>query len=134
MSLDKGKAGRIVFSRVLLILIVDLIVASLFNFIREEAMRHFAFHTQWQSPLTIAFGVLLALTVAYFIVVLVKKIDASAHYMTPAMVVAVALYLFVTTILFDQFATTPFLFYTMTIIVSVLFVVYYVYTILLYKK
>lgn len=134
MSLDKAKAGQIVFSRILIIIITDLIVAALFNFVREEAMRHYTFHMQLQKPLVIAFAALLLLTVVYLAITLLKKIDTSAHYMTPLMIVAVALYLLVSTIFFDQFATTPFLFYTMTIIVSVLFAVYYIYTILLYKK
>lgn len=134
MSLDKAKAGRIVFFRVLLIILTDIIVSTLFDFIKSEAMRHLTFHRSIQTPLTIAFGVVLVLAAIYFAVTVVKKIDTSAQYITPAMITAVALYLFVTTMFFDQFATTPFLFYTMTVIVSVLFAVYYIYTILLYKK
>lgn len=134
MSLDKAKAGRIVFFRVLIIILTDILVSTLFDYVKAEAMRHYNFHANLQTPLTIVFGVLFALSVAYLAVTLVKKIDTSAQYMTPAMITAVTLYLFVTTMFFDQFATTPFLFYTMTVIVSVLFAVYYIYTILLYKK
>lgn len=134
MSLDKAKAGRIVFFRILIIILTDILVSTLFDYIKEEAVRHYTFHTTIQTPLTIVFGVLFALSVVYLAVTLVRKIDTSAQYMTPAMISAVTLYLFATAMFFDQFATTPFLFYTMTVIVSVLFTVYYIYTILLYKK
>ena len=134
MTLDKAKAGRIVFFRALIILLVDIVVSSLFEYIKDEANRHLVFHTDLQLPLTIVFGVLTAAAAGYLVITHVKKIDTSAQYMTPLMIAAVALYLFVTVLLFDQFAVTPFLFYTMTVIVSVLFVVYYVYTTILYKK
>lgn len=133
-ALDKAKVCRIVFFRALIILLVDIVVSSLFEFIKDDGNRHYVFHTDLQLPLTIAFGVLTVAAAVYLTVTFVKKIDTSAHYMTPLMVMASALYLFVTTVFFDQFAATPFLFYTMTVIVSVLFVVYYIYTNILYKK
>lgn len=134
MSLDKAKACRIVFFRALIIILTDIVVSSLFDYIRKEAVRHYTFHTSIQTPLSIVFGVLTAAAAGYLIFTAAKKIDTSAQYITPAMIVAAAFYLLVTNVFFDQFATTPFLFYTMTVIVSVLFAVYYIYTILLYKK
>lgn len=134
MSLNKGKAGRIVFVRILIIVLVDLIVSSLFDFVGGEATRELEFHRHIHTPLKYAFGVLLVLAVVYFVYTLVKKIDTSTWMMTPAMVTAVALYLFVTAMLYENFRTTPFLFYTMTVVVSVLFAIYYIYTILFYKK
>lgn len=133
-SLSKGKAGRIVFTRILIIIFVDLIVSSLFDFVGGEAMRELAFHRHVHTPLKYVFGALLVLSVAFLIYTLVRKIDASAWYMTPVMIAAVCLYLFVTAMLYENFRTTPFLFYTMTVVVSVLFAVYYIYTILMYKK
>ena len=134
MSLGKAKVCRIIFFRALIILLVDIVVSSLFEFIKDDGNRHYVFHIDIQLPLTIAFGVLTAAAAVYRALTFVKKIDTSAHYMTPAMIVAVTLYLFVTTMFYEQFRTTPFLFYTMTVIASVLFAVYYIYTILLYKK
>ena len=134
MSLGKAKVCRIVFFRALIILLVDIVVSSLFEFIKDDGNRHYVFHIDIQLPLTIAFGVLTAAAAVYLALTFVKKIDTSAHYMTPLMIAASALYLFVTAALFDQFAATPFLFYTMTVIVSVLFVVYDIYTNILYKK
>lgn len=134
MSLDKGKAGRIVLFRILIIILTDIIVATLFDFVKSDAAREYAFHINVHTPLKYVSAVILVLAAVYFVITLVKKIDTSAHYMTPAMAAAVAVYLFLTVIFYEQFRTTPFLFYTMTVIASVLFAVYYIYTILLYKK
>ena len=65
---------------------------------------------------------------------LIRKTDTSAYWVTPAMLTAVALYLTVTVLFFDKFWVYPPLFYVMTVIVSLLFAVYYIYTILLYRK
>ncbi len=134
MALNKGKAGRIVLFRVLIIILTDIIVSTLFDFVKADAAREYAFHMNVHTPLKFVTAVLLVLAAVYFVITLVKKIDTSAHFMTPAMITAAALYLFVTTMFYEQFRTTPFLFYTMTVIASVLFAVYYIYTILLYKK
>jgi len=133
-SLTKMEAGRIVLFRILIIILADIIVGSLFDYVKSEANREFFFHQSILPVLQAAFGVVLGLSVVYLVLALVKKFDTSAHYMTPAMITALAAYLFVTVMLYDRFRGIPFLFYTMTVIVSVLFAVYYIYTILLYKK
>ena len=133
-SLSKSEAGRIVLFRILIIILADIIVGSLFDYVKGEANRELFFHQSILPVLQIAFGVVLGLSVVYLILSLVKKIDTSAHYMTPAMITALSLYLFVTVMFYDRFRGVPFLFYTMTVIASVLFAVYYIYTILLYKK
>ena len=133
-SLSKNEAGRIVLFRILIIILADIIVGSLFDYVKGEANRDLFFHQSILPVLQIAFGVVLGLSVVYLILSLVKKIDTSAHYMTPAMITALSLYLFVTVMFYDRFRGVPFLFYTMTVIASVLFAVYYIYTILLYKK
>ena len=134
MSLNKSKVGSIVMCRILIIILVDVIVSSLFDFVKGEANRELTFHMSVLPVLRIAFGVLLAASVVYLVLSIVKKMDTSAHFMTPAMITAVCLYLFVTAVFYNQFRATPFLFYTMTVIVSVLFAVYYLYTVLFYKK
>ncbi len=133
-SLNKGKAGRIVLVRVLIIVLVDVIVATLFDFINSEAQREYDFHFIFKTPLTYIFAALLVVGIVFVALTKMKKIDTSAWVMTPVMASVVSLYLFVTTLFFDNFVTTPFLFYTMTVVVSVLFAIYYIYTILLYKK
>ncbi len=133
-SLSKNEAGRIVLFRILIIILADIIVGSLFDFVKSEANRELFFHQSILPVLQIAFGVVFGLSVVYFILTLVKKIDTSAYCMTPAMISALSLYLFVTVLFYDRFRGVPILFYTMTVIASVLFAVYYIYTILLYKK
>ena len=133
-SLSKNEAGRIVLSRILIIILADILVGILFDFVRGEANREYFFHETLLPVLQIVFGVVLALSVCWLVVTLVKKIDTSAHCMTPAMICALALYVFVTVMFYDRFRGVPFLFYTMTVIGSVLFAVYYIYTIILYKK
>lgn len=134
MSLSKAKAIEIVVVRILAIILTDIVVSSIYNYINSEAMRQWVFHSTIQTPVTIVCGVLLVLSLAYLVVAQRKTIDTSAHYVTPAMITAVTLYLTVTSLFFDRFTTSPFLFYTMTVIVSVLFAVYYIYTVILYKK
>ena len=133
-SLSKSEAGRSVLFRVLTIVLADIIVGILFDFVKGEANRELYFHQNLLPVLQIVFGVVFGLSVIYFILTLVKKIDTSAHFMTPAMISALALYLFVTVLFYDRFRGVPILFYTMTVIASVLFAVYYIYTILLYQK
>ena len=84
--------------------------------------------------LRILFPALLACAVVYLVVTLARKTDTSAYWVTPAMLTAVALYLAVTVLFFDKFWVFPPVFYVMTVIVSLLFAVYYIYTILLYRK
>ena len=137
--LTKDEAGVLVFVRIFIILVVDIVVCSLFETVRphdgigSDAMTLFF---KIRPTLVWIFGGLLAAAVIYWIVTLIFKIDTSAHWVTPAMLFAVALYLFVSVFDYTQnaFWRFPPLFYVMTIIVSVLFAVYYIYTILLYRK
>lgn len=135
--LKKDDAGKIIFWRILIIVIVDLLVASAFDYlIHSPAEVEYNFYMNIRPVLCIVFWALFALSVAYYVLTIIKKMDTSAHIMTPAMITACTLYLSIMTtgFLYDMFKMTPYLFYTMTIIASVLFAVYYVYTVLLYKK
>ena len=136
-KLSKDDAGAIIFWRIVIIAALDLIVAALFHYVTHSPAEFEApFYMNVRPVLAIVFWVLFALSVVYFIITIVKKIDTSAHIMTPEMISAATLYLAVvnTGVFYNMFRTTPYLFYTMTMIVSVLFAVYYIYTILLYKK
>ena len=133
-AMSKSSAAHIVLIRILVIILTDVIVTTLFRYVRGEGMREYYFRLNTLPVLRIVFGALLASSVCYLVITLVKKIDTSAHWVTPAMLTALFLYLTILTVFYDKFTQTPFLFYTMTIIGSVLFAVYYIYTILLYKK
>lgn len=134
-AMSKSKAAQVVLVRILVIALVDVIVSTLFmKCIRSDGMTEFAFHQNVLPVLKIVFGVLCVLSIAYLVFTLLKKIDTSAYWVTPAMLAAITVYLTATAFLYDQFRMSPFLFFTMTVIGSVLFAVYYIYTILLYKK
>ena len=135
-GVSRSKAGQIVLVRILAIVIVDIVVAMLFDSVgpRADTARAYAFHTKALPVLKIVFPALLLCAVVYLIVTLVRKTDASAWWITPVMLTAVALYLTVTVLFFDKFWVFPPVFYVMTVIVSLLFAVYYIYTILLYRK
>lgn len=133
-TLGKAEAGRIVLFRILIIILADIVVGSLFDFVKAEANREYAFHVNVHPILKIVFGAAFALAAVYFVIMLVKKVDTSAHIMTPEMVFGFALFLFTTVMFYDRFRNTPFLFYTIMVIGSVLYAVYYIYTIMLYKR
>lgn len=135
MALDKNSATRIVLLRILIIILVDILVGtavgSLAKLEPEPALN---FHLHVLPILKYVFAALLILAAAYVVVMLLKKVDTSAHVVTPLMVFAVALYLAVTAAFLDRFINAPYLFWTLTLVISVLFAVYYIYTILMYKK
>ena len=133
-ALGKSEAGRIVLFRILIILLADIITGSLFDFVKSEANRELAFHLNVHPILKIVSSAVLALAAVYFVFMLVKKVDTSAHIMTPAMTLGLAIFLFTSVMFYDHFRNTPFLFYTIMVIGSVLYAVYYIYTIMLYKR
>ena len=85
------------------------------------------------TPLKYVFGGLLVLSLVYLAITFIKKIDTSAHVMTPGMITALSFFLFVSAMFYDKFRITSYLFYTIMIIGSVLFILYYIYTLLLYR-
>lgn len=136
-TLKRAEAKKLVLLRVLVILVVDIAVCICFNhLIHSPAEVEYTFYTQIRPVLFWFFIALTVAAVVYLIVTLVKKIDTSAKVLTPAMICAISIYLAILTnsFFYTRFRQSPYLFYTMTIIASVLFVVYYVYTVLLYKK
>ena len=72
-TLGKMEAGRIVLFRILIIVLADIIVGSLFDFVKADAMRELAFHLNVHPALKVVFGAVLALAAVYFVVMLVKK-------------------------------------------------------------
>ena len=134
-ALSRSRAGQIVLVRILIILLVDLLVCiGMHIAVKGLGEAELAFHANTLPILQIVFGCLLVLAVVYLIITKVKKVDTSAYWVTPAMLMAAALYLTVAAVFYDRFRLSLMLFYTMTVIVSVLFAVYYVYTVLFYKK
>lgn len=134
-TLNKNKAGRIVLARIILFVLTEILVSALFGFVRNSGNNlELGFYLHVLPVLRIVFGILFALALVYFVLTLVKKKDTSACIVTPAMILIATAHLFITAMLYNQFRITPFLFYTLTAIACVLLAVYYIYTILLYKK
>ena len=108
-AVSRSRAGQIVLVRILTIVIVDVNVAMLFDFVgpRADAVRATAFHMNVLPVLKIAFPVLLACALVFLVVTLAKKKDTSAWWVTPVMLTAVALYLAVTAVFFDKFWVYP---------------------------
>lgn len=133
-SVKKSESGRIVLFRTLIIILADIIIGSLFDFVKSDANRELYFHFNIYPVLMYVFGALFALSVVYFVVTLVKKTDISSYIITPMMTAGLCFFLFVSVMFYDKFRITPFLFYTLMVVGSVLYVVYYIYTKLFYKK
>ncbi len=134
MSLSKDDAGVIITARILIVVIIGLITASLFDYVKGEANREFAFRMNIYPVLLGVFAGLLVLSIAYWIFTSLKKIDTSAHVATPGMLTVIFAYLLTAILFYDKFRTSPTFFYTLTAIGCVLVGVYYIYIILLYKK
>lgn len=135
--LSKDSASMLVFIRIVIILVVDIAVCWLFSELkRSPGEVEYNFYMNIRPVLFWIFLGLFILSGLYFAFTRIKGIDTSAHYVTPAMLMAITLYLavFMNQFFYTRFGLSPYLFYTVTIIVSVLFAVYYVYTILLYRK
>ena len=132
-SMNKGEVSALIFTRILIIFAVDVIIAYLFDFVKNDAEREFFFHMNVNTPLKYVFGGLLVLSLVYLAITFIKKIDTSAHVRTPGMITALSFFLFVSAMFYDKFRNTSYLFYTIMIIGSVLFILYYIYTLLLYR-
>ncbi len=132
-NLTKGEAGRIVTFRVLIIVLFDIIIGSLFDYIiHADGNIELFFYTKVRPALMVVSIVLFALAAAYLVLARVKKLDSSRHPMTPLMIVFATLFLMLTVVLYNTFRLTPILFFTVMIVGSILIAVYYVYTMLLY--
>ena len=133
-SLSKDVAGRIVFVRILIYFLVGFLTATFFDYVKGEAMREFEFHQSTLPILIYVAAGALVLSAAYLIFTLIKKLDTSAHYVTPTMLAAISGYVLCFGLFYDKFRVAPSFFYTLTAIACVLVIVYYVYIVLLYKK
>lgn len=128
--LSKDEALKVVTYRVLIILLADIIMGSLLDFVRADSTREFTFVFSVCPWLTWVFGALCAVSAGYFVWSLVKKVDTRRYPMTPAMIFALSLFLFAVVLLY-KYLTMIMIMATM-IIASVLFAIYYIYNNLLY--
>ena len=128
--LSKEEAMTVVTFRVLIILLADIVIGSLLDFLRADANREYTFVFNVCPWLTWVMAAICAVSAGYFVWSVVKKVDTRRMYMTPAMLFALCLFLFAIVLLY-KYLTLVMILSTM-IIASVLFAVYYIYTNLLY--
>ena len=129
-KLSRDEAGKVVALRILIILLADIIIGSLLDFVRADATREYNFVFNVCPWLAWVFGVICAASVGYFVWSLVKKVDTRRHPMTPDMKFALCLFLFAIVLLYKYL--TMVMIMSAMVIASVLFAVYYIYTDLLY--
>lgn len=129
-ALSREEAGKVVTYRVLIILLADIIMGTLLDFIHFDSHRETTFVFELCPILIWVFGAMTVAALAYLIWSVVKKVDTRRYPMTPFMIFALCLFLFAVTLLYKSL--TPVMIISVMIIASVLFVLYYIYTNLLY--
>lgn len=130
---SRSDAGRVVTIRVLILVLFNIVMGSLFDYIIHAGNNiELVFYKDVRPVLLWVSIALFVLSAAYVIAAKVKKIDTSRHPITPEMLAALTLILMATVLLYNTFRLTPFLFFTMMIVISILVAVYYIYTMLFY--
>ena len=134
-ALSKSKATGLVEIRIVIMVLVELVIGLVLNYLRKsDMMVTLRFHQHVLPVLRYVFAAFALAAAAYFIITVVKNIDTSAHVVTPFMLFAIAMSFAVTAAFFDRFLSAPYLFWIAAAIVCVFFALYYVYTVLMYKK
>jgi hypothetical protein len=91
-SVSRKEMNHIVAVRLMIMAAIDLVGIATLLSVRSEAIVELAFVNYWLTPLAVLFGILTACAVAYQIFVIVKKVDVTRRYVTPAMMLCVALF------------------------------------------
>lgn len=120
----------VVAFRILIILLADIVIGTMLDFLRADSTREFTFVFNICPWLTWVFAAVCAVSAGYLVWSLVKKVDTRRMYMTPAMLFALCLFLFAIVLLYRYL--TMMMIVSAMVIASVLFAVYYIYTNLLY--
>ena len=130
-TMSKKELSHIVSVRILIMAAVNLVGIATLLALRREAMVELAFVNYWLTPLAIVFGVLSALAAAYQVLAIVKKIDTTGHYVTPAMMLCVALFCLVACLMYKHVIVGTLI--LASIIGTVLFSVYCLYVHIFYR-
>ncbi len=139
-GLTKKQTENVVTIRVLLLVLFDIIVSLLFDFLTHagELVGNTGFTAEGIFVLKVrpvlmwVFVGLFAASLVYFAIAKVKKLDTTRHFVTPAMISAMTFILAAGVVFYNTFRIAPVLFYTMTVIISLLAALYYIYTMLFY--
>ena len=130
-NMSKKEISHIVSVRILIMAAVNLVGIATLLSLRREAMVELAFVNYWLTPLAIVFGVLSALAAVYQILAIVKKLDTAGHYVTPAMMLCVALFCLVACLVYKHVIVGTLI--LASVIGTVLFSVYCLYVHIFYR-
>lgn len=137
-ALDKNSATFVVATRILIMVIAECLIGlglKCFNdLFKTDPSRAARFALNAVPVLKWIFIALSVLAAVYLVITIVKKIDTSAYFVTPLMIFAVMMSMAATLVLFNRFTSATYLFWIAAGIVCVFFALYYIYTILMYKK
>ena len=127
----RKKQSRIVSVRMLIVCLADLLGICLLSSISADSRTEFAFVDRWLMPLTVVFAVLSAAALVYQILAVVKKWNVASHYVTPAMILGVALFCLAACLVYKYVLGTTIV--LASVIATVLFLVYYLYMHVFYR-
>ena len=138
-EMSKGKKNivgnavnsKTAFTRMLIMTAVDIIGICTLLSIRKDAVVELAFVNSWLLPLTIVFGVLTLAAAVYQVLALVKKINTSAHPVTPAMLLCIALFCLITCLVYKSALGATVI--AASVIATILFLVYCLYMHIFYR-
>lgn len=132
-GLTRAKAELIVTARVLLLVVFDIAVSFWFDYIiNAPGEVELAFYKNVRPTLLWVTVALFVLSVIYFAVAKLVKMNTVKHIVTPEMLAAMTFICAAAVVLYNNFRLTPVLFYTMMVVISILAAIYYIYTMLFY--
>jgi len=129
--IGRRKQTRIVSVRMLIVCLADVLGICLLSSISADSRTEFAFVDRWLMPLTVVFAVLSAAALVYQILAAVKKWNVASHYMTPAMMLGIALFCLAACLVYKYVLGTTIV--LASVIATVLFLVYYLYMHVFYR-
>ena len=130
-KIDAQMRSRIATRRILIMAFIDVIGICLLSAVTSDANVEFLFYQNWLLPLTVVFGVLTALSVAYQVAVIVKKIKTETHYVTPAMLICVTAFCLVACLLYKRLI--PMTIVIASVVATALFAIYCLYVHIFYR-
>ena len=128
---QRRKNTQTVVTRMLIMVAADIIGICTLLSIRKDAVVELSFVNNWLLPLIIVFGVLSAAAAVYQVLAIVKKIDTSAHSVTPAMLLCIALFCLITCLVYKSPLGATVI--AASVIATILFLVYCLYMHIFYR-
>ncbi len=131
LPVSKKKNSSVAAGRMAIMILADIIAICILSALHGNGRLELEFYENWLMPLTVVFGVLTVAAVVYQIVVIVKKVETSGHYVTPAMILCVVLFGLLSCLLYTKLIPTTIM--IASVVATVLFVVYCLYMHVFYR-